>query len=107
MLAAGWPLDVRGDSGGTPLHFAAWLGNTEMVRELLQRGAPVDVRGDQYDMTPLGWALHGSRNSWRKDAGDYGGVVTLLLDAGAQAPPVTDDLEASAPVLLALRRGRG
>ena len=104
MLAAGWPLDIRGDLGGTPLHFAAWLGNTEMVRELLQRGAPVDVRGDQYDMTPLGWALHGSRNSWRKDAGDYAGTVTLLLDAGAQAPPVTDDLEASEPVLRVLRR---
>jgi ankyrin repeat protein len=32
MLAAGWPPDVRGDHGGTALHWAAWLGDTPTVR---------------------------------------------------------------------------
>src|SRR6185503_13462571 len=27
MLAAGWPVDVRGQFGATPLHWAAWHGN--------------------------------------------------------------------------------
>ncbi len=34
MLAAGWPVDARGQHHATPLHWAAWNGNSEMVREL-------------------------------------------------------------------------
>ncbi len=104
MLAAGWPTDSRGLESGTALHIAAWLGNAEMVRELLRHGAPLDIRGDKYDMTPLGWALHGSEHSWRKDKGDYAATVEALLDAGAAAPELAEDLEASEPVRDVLRR---
>jgi ankyrin repeat protein len=82
LLKAGWPLDARGDSGGTALHHAAWLGAPALVRELLAHGAPVNIRGDQFDMTPLGWAHHGSENSWRKSDGDYAGVIEALVAAG-------------------------
>jgi ankyrin repeat protein len=92
MLDAGWPLDARGELGGTALHHAAWMGNADIVRELLQYGAPVEIRGDTYDMTPMGWALHGSENSWRKDIGDYDAVVQLLLDAGAKMPTMTTEI---------------
>ncbi len=78
MLESGWPIDVRGQHRGTPLHFAAWNGNVEMVRDLLHRHAPVDVRGDEFDLSPLGWALHGSRHCSFKDTGDYAGVVRSL-----------------------------
>ena len=104
MLAAGWPLDVRGQDGGTPLHWASWHGNVEMVREILRYQRVVDVRGDDHNMTPLGWALHGSENGWHKDSGDYAGVVEALLQAGAKAPRLTDEVEASEPVLEVLRR---
>jgi ankyrin repeat protein len=107
MLNAGWPLDVRGSHNATALHFGAWLGNADIVRELLKRGAPVNVRGDEYNMTPLGWALHGSENSWRKNDGDYAGVVELLLDAGADAPTLDGDGDASAAVRdVLVRRAR-
>ena len=86
MLAAGWPTDGRGNAGGTALHWAAWMGNAEMTRELVRHGAPLEDRGDQYKMTPLGWAFHGSLNSWRKDQGDYAATVRVLLDAGAVPP---------------------
>jgi ankyrin repeat protein len=92
MLDAGWPLDARGELGGTALHHAAWMGNADIVRDLLQYGAPVEIRGDTYDMTPMGWALHGSENSWRKDIGDYDAVVQLLLDAGAKMPTMTTEI---------------
>ncbi|MEO5814830.1 MAG: ankyrin repeat domain-containing protein [Gemmatimonadaceae bacterium] len=92
MIDAGWPLDARGDLGGTALHHAAWMGNAEIVRDLLEHGAPVGIRGDTYDMTPLGWALHGSEHSWRKDTGDYDEVVQLLLDAGAVMPTLTTEI---------------
>lgn len=107
MLAAGWPLDGRGQHGGTPLHWAAWNGNAEMVREMLRYRPAVDAKGDDHDMTPLGWALHGSENGWHKDSGDYAGVVEALLAAGAKPPKLTEEVEASGPVLQVLRRNAG
>ena len=86
MLEAGWPTDGRGDAGGSPLHWAAWMGNAEIVRDLVRHGAALEDRGDRYHMTPLGWAFHGSLNSWRKEKGDYAAAVRALLDAGAVAP---------------------
>ena len=83
MLEAGWPTDARGNAGGTPLHWAAWLGNANMVRDLVAHSAALEDHGDHYNMTPLGWAFHGSLSSWRKDEGDYAETVRLLLDAGA------------------------
>jgi len=63
-----------------------------MVREILGHDPPVDVRGDEYDLSPLGWALHGSVHGWHRDTGDYGGTVQALLAAGAVPPPSRGDL---------------
>jgi hypothetical protein len=104
MLAAGWPVVVRGQHGGTPLHWAAWHGNAAMVREILRYDPPLELRGDDYDLPALGWALHGSENGWHRKTGDYAGVVEALLAAGAKPPEMTDDLEASEPVRAVLRR---
>jgi ankyrin repeat protein len=103
MLAAGWPVDARGNHGGTALHFAAWLGNAATVREILLHKPSLEIRSRDFDMTALGWSLHGSENSWNCKNGDYAGVVAALLDAGAVAPPLTADLEASDAVLEVLR----
>ena len=103
MLGSGWPPDVRGNHGATALHFASWMGNLEIVRELLRHGAALELRSEEFDLSPLGWALHGSEHSWRKNAGDYVGVVKALLAAGAKAPAFTSDLRASEPVLAVLR----
>lgn len=86
LLAAGWPVGATGHNGATALHVAAWLGEAEMVRELLRHGAPLDVREREFDALPLGWAVHGSTNSWRREQGDYGGVIDALLDAGSPVP---------------------
>jgi len=104
MLAAGWPVVVRGQHGGTPLHWAAWHGNAAMVREILRYDPPLELRGDDHDLTALGWALHGSEHGWHRKTGDYAGVVEALLAAGAKLPELTDDLEASEAVRAVLRR---
>ena len=104
MLAAGWPVDARGQHGGTPLHWAAWHGNAEMVREILRYHPPIEIRSRDFDATPLGWALHGSLNSWHRQAGDYGATVEALLDAGAKPPQSTGDVEANEAVREVLRR---
>jgi ankyrin repeat protein len=97
MLAAGWPVDARGEYDMTPLQWASWHGNAEMVREILEYHPHLELSCD-HKITALGSALHGSMNGWHRDTGDYVGTVTALLTAGAKAPKVTDDLEASESV---------
>ena len=106
MLEAGWPPDARGQHKATPLHWAAFHGNVALVRLLLAHGAPVNIKGDDYDGTPLNWALHGSVHGWRASTGDYPGTADVLLAAGANAPPATDATQGTAAVIDVLRRYR-
>lgn len=103
MLAAGWPVDARGEYQMTPLQWAAWHGNAEMVREILRYRPKLEL-SCQHEITALGSALHGSENSWHRQTGDYAATVEALLDAGARAPKLTDDLEASEVVRDVLRQ---
>ena len=86
MLRAGLPVDCRGQLGGTPLHWAAWHGNAEMVKALLAHKAPLDILDVDNQAPPLGWAIHGSENGWHRESGDYAATVEALLKAGAKAP---------------------
>lgn len=104
MLAAGWPVDARGQHGGTALHWAAWHGNVEMVREILRHQPPLEAKDRDYDSTPLGWAMHASVYGWHPERGDYAGVVEALLDAGAKPPKSEDEPDASEAVRRALAR---
>ena len=97
MLAAGWPVDARGEYEMTPLQWASWHGNAEMVREVLRYHPKLEL-SCEHRITAIGSALHGSMNGWHRDTGDYVATVEALLKAGAKAPKVTDDLEASEPV---------
>jgi ankyrin repeat protein len=103
MLAAGLPMDAQGEYQMTALQWGAWHGNAEMVREILRYHPKLELSGE-HEVTALGSALHGSENSWHRDTGDYAATVEALLDAGAKAPKLTDDLEASQPVREVLRR---
>ena len=103
MLAAGWPVDACGEYDMTPLQWAAWHGNAEMVREIL-RYLPQLELDCQHGITALGCALHGSENGWHRDTGDYVATVEELLNAGAKVPRLIDHLEASEPVRELLRQ---
>ena len=83
MLSLGWPLGVESEWGGTLLHWAAWHGRMQLVRELLAHGAPVNARDSRYGSSPIAWAAHGSRFSGRGSDDDHVAIVHLLLDAGA------------------------
>jgi hypothetical protein len=104
MLAAGWPVDVRGQHRATPLHWAAWNGNLEMVRALVRHSAPIDIKGDEFDGTPLHWAVYGSAHGWRRETGDYAGAVETLIAAGAKVAALAPDIDASEPVRSVLAR---
>jgi ankyrin repeat protein len=104
MLSTGWPADIRTGNGQTALHFAAFHGNLEMVRALLEHRAPVDVKEAHFGGTPLTWALHGSRHSWHCQTGRYPEVVDTLLNAGAAVPPDWDERDLSEPIRAVLSR---
>ncbi len=57
-LALGLPIDGRDPAGLTPLHHAARNGHLGVVRELVARGAALDIRDPRYDGTALGHARH-------------------------------------------------
>ncbi len=97
MLRLGWPVSARNDSQTTALHWAAWHGNASMVADLVDAGADVNARETMFDGVPLGWAIHGSLNSWRRVSGDYKTVVKELLKAGGKLPRPGES-EASAAV---------
>jgi ankyrin repeat protein len=107
MLAAGWPVDTLGEYRMTPLQWAAWHGNAQMVREILRYGPELERKDNDHGITALGSALHGSENGWHRETGDYAATLEALLDAGAKAPKVTDDLEASEPAREVLVRYEG
>jgi ankyrin repeat protein len=87
MLAAGWPVSVHEPKGGTALHWAAFHGNLAMARELLKYDPPLDLREGAFNATPLGWAQHGTENSWHRRTGDYRATTDALVAAGAATPP--------------------
>ena len=45
----------------TPLHQALWSNQLAVVRELVERGARVDIRDTVHRGTPLDWAIYGGR----------------------------------------------
>jgi ankyrin repeat protein len=70
--------------GETGLHWASFGGHAEIVKRLLKRNAPLDIKDQRFDGTPLGWALYG----WCDPAPEanhagYYEVVAILVDAGA------------------------
>lgn len=99
MLKAGLPIDARSQHGATALHWAAWHGNLPMVEALLAAGADVrDTRND-YESTPLAWAIHASEHGWDPKAGDYAGTAEALIVAGSPRPEQVAGSEALRRVL--------
>jgi hypothetical protein len=99
MLAAGLPVDELGQHQATPLHWAAFHGNSEMAREILRYNPPLEKTDADFNGPPLGWAIHGSENGWHSSTGNYAGTVEALLEAGAKLPRKLDGTEAVKEVL--------
>lgn len=85
LLAAGLPVDARGEMGATALHWACWKGYPDLAKLLLEAGASLVARDSTHHGTPADWLTHGLNNCG--EGGDYAGVARLLLAAGAVLPP--------------------
>jgi ankyrin repeat protein len=100
LLDAGARVDGDGDGNEVPIRQACWRGDPAIVRELLARGARLEFPDGG---SPIGAALHGSRNCHHHEGGPtmqtvdeipqgpYAEVVSALLDAGAPVLPRLSD----------------
>ena len=50
------------DEGATALHQAAWAGDLELIRRLLDAGADTTLTDRRFGSTPLAWAEHAYQN---------------------------------------------
>ena len=68
-------ITARDREGSTPLHCAAWKGQVEVARILLDAGAPINDHNQNghYGTTPLHAAAHGNQRA----------VAELLVQRGA------------------------
>jgi ankyrin repeat protein len=72
--------------GITGLHWAAYTARVDIVKLILERNAPVELRDGRHRATPLGWAFHAwgeSSPESKAERRDLYEVVALLVGAGA------------------------
>jgi Ankyrin repeats (many copies) len=82
MLDVGFSPHARNNFGEQPLHWAAYVGDADMVRLLIDAGADVDGRDARFDSTPLTFATVGSGERTGQPS-NWIDVVRSLVDAGA------------------------
>ena len=80
------------EAPSTPLHQAAWKGDLEAVRALVEAGADINSL-DANGGTPLHWAARGGHalgpHRCRGEAADRPPFITALLELGAD-PNIRD-----------------
>jgi len=106
LARAGWSTAAPASGQATALHWAAYRGNAEIVRDLLASRAAVDAREDRFGGTPLGWALHGALHASGTRDDDYVPVVEALIAAGAAVPEMAVPSNFSPVLVAAIRRAR-
>jgi ankyrin repeat protein len=84
LIEAGAELEATSIYEARALHWAAWVGSSVTVEQLVSRGVEMEVKDSQFGATPLFWAVHGyGPNGPEKK--DQVGAARILLAAGANA----------------------
>ena len=93
LLKGGANVNQVNAKGWAPLHIAAYHASSEIVQNLLETGATVDLRG-RYETTALFWAAK------RDKPEDASPIILALLDAGAD-PTVPDNQNGHTALMVA------
>ena len=84
LIQAGAALEAIALYRARALHWAAWVGASGTVEQLVARGAELEAKDSEFGATPLLWAVHGyGPNGPEKK--DQVGAARVLLAAGANA----------------------
>ncbi len=84
LIEAGAELEAAAVYQARALHWAAWVGSSLTVQQLVSRGVALEVKDSEFSATPLFWAVHGyGPNGPEKK--DQVGAARILLAAGATA----------------------
>lgn len=77
-LDAGATVELNDGQGvpGLPLGIACFMGYTDIVRELVKRGAHANIADNREPVSPLSMAVRGGKTE----------VVRLLVELGAEVP---------------------
>jgi uncharacterized protein len=92
LLQAGRDPNLADDKGETALHYAAQLGDQQMIQALLYFKAAIDPR-DQFGNTPLHWAAQSGNTA----------VIQMLVDAKAAIDP--QNRQGVTPLMMAAKAG--
>ena len=84
LVSAGFSVD--GDGRTTPLHQAAYEGDLELARLLVELGADVDREDPTFHSTPVGWAEHAHADA----VADYLRSVSSARPTAADPPGPAD-----------------
>ncbi len=110
LLDAGAATDGDPASEDIPLGHACWRGRVQAVRELVERGAALELRDGG---SAIGATLHGSRHCHDPEGGPsmrtideipktpYAEILRILLAAGAKVPDRIGDSRQRATMLIA------
>ncbi|MCX6556248.1 MAG: ankyrin repeat domain-containing protein [Candidatus Aminicenantes bacterium] len=94
LLEKGADFNLVNKEGFAPVHFAAFLGETELVKMLIAKGAPLTVNANVIGATPLDLAVSAGRRE----------MVELLIAKGA--PLNLKDKKGNTPLIKAVLSGR-
>ncbi len=84
LIQAGAALEATALYNASALHWAAWVGASTTVEQLVARGVELEAKDSEFGATPLFWAVHGyGPNGPEKK--DQVGAAKVLLAAGANA----------------------
>ena len=84
LIDAGANLEATSIYDARALHWAAWVGMSKTVEQLISRGAALEEKDSEFGATPLFWAVHGYGPAGPEKK-DQVGAARILLAAGANA----------------------
>lgn len=83
LIEAGADLEATSVFGARALHWAAAMGLPSTVERLLERGAEIDARCEDFGATPLYWAAFGAGPDGPNKRKDPVAAAKVLIAAGA------------------------